>query len=163
VTTFDGHIFGSDQPCFGCGPRHPFGFHLTFEDLEDRVVSRFVPTEHHQGPPGIMHGGLVGALADEVGAWTVFLKVGMFAVTTSFDGRLRKPVRIGAEVEACGKLTSSGRIAVVEVTLTQGDVLAFEGRFRFAVLDRAAAEKLIGAPLSGGWAGLGERRGGRGT
>ena len=64
----DGHLFGADQPCFGCGPNHPWGFHLAFERDGEAVVTRFVPGDRYQGPPGIMHGGLVMTLADEVGA-----------------------------------------------------------------------------------------------
>ena len=63
----DGHLFGEDQACFGCGPKHPFGFHLKFEREGDQILTRFLPGPQYQGPPGIMHGGLVMTLADEVG------------------------------------------------------------------------------------------------
>ncbi|MBM4357286.1 MAG: hypothetical protein FJ096_04175 [Deltaproteobacteria bacterium] len=67
----DPHTFGREQPCFGCAPDHPTGFHLEFEREGDAVRTRFVPSPHHQGPPGILHGGLVTTLADELAAWTI--------------------------------------------------------------------------------------------
>ena len=55
----DPHIFGREQPCFGCSPTHPIGLHLRFWRDDDEVITRFVPGEQYQGPPGILHGGLV--------------------------------------------------------------------------------------------------------
>ena len=42
----------------------------------------------------------------------------------------------------------------MHVTLQQNDVQAFEGDFTFALLDKAAAEKLLGESLSERWARL---------
>ncbi|MFT3767835.1 MAG: hypothetical protein QM820_20485 [Minicystis sp.] len=64
-TPLDPHLFGSGQPCFGCSPEHPIGLRLAFTRRDDEVVTTFVPGEQYQGPPGLMHGGLVTTLADE--------------------------------------------------------------------------------------------------
>jgi acyl-coenzyme A thioesterase PaaI-like protein len=78
--TLDGALFGDDQPCFGCSPQHPVGFRLRFERLEGEAVSTcFTPTADHQGPPGIMHGGLVTTLADELAAWVIIAVLGKVA------------------------------------------------------------------------------------
>ncbi|MCX7809170.1 MAG: PaaI family thioesterase, partial [Deltaproteobacteria bacterium] len=96
-----GHLFGRGQPCFGCSPDHPYGFRLVFEressgdNLGDRIFTRFTPREHDQGPPGIMHGGLVSTLADEVAAWAVIGILHKFGFTVSFEAKLRKAIRIG--------------------------------------------------------------------
>ena len=34
-------------------------------------MTTFTPDDRYQGPPGIMHGGLVTTLADEVAAWAI--------------------------------------------------------------------------------------------
>ena len=50
----------------------------------------------YQGPPGIMHGGLVTALADEVGAWAIIALLGKFGFTGQVEAKLRGPVRVGS-------------------------------------------------------------------
>jgi uncharacterized protein (TIGR00369 family) len=148
----DGELFGTDQPCFGCGPRHPIGFRLRFTRQEDGVLTRFTPGQDHQGPPGIMHGGLVATLADECAAWALIAELGRFGFTTTFEARYKRAIRTGVEVEAGARIVDrSRRLVVVEVELRQQGEVAFTGRFKFAVLDRKAAERLLGGPLPDGW------------
>lgn len=148
----DGRLFGQGQPCFGCAPDHPVGFRLTFEREADAVVTRFVPGPRYQGPPGIMHGGLVLTLADEIAAWALIGALERFGFTTKVDGRLKRAVRIGEEVVGHARVVAPpSRIADVSVIITQGGEPCFEGQFRFALLGREAAEKLLGGPLPDAW------------
>jgi acyl-coenzyme A thioesterase PaaI-like protein len=148
----DGSLFGPDQPCFGCGPSHPIGMHLAFDQVGDEVVTRFTPGPQYQGPPGILHGGLLATFADEVAAWAVIAGAGKFGFTVGFDAKYRQAVRIGVEIEGRGRLVAPPRrLAEVEVAVTQRGELAFTGRFRFAILDRAAAERLLGGPIPAAW------------
>jgi acyl-coenzyme A thioesterase PaaI-like protein len=148
----DTNPFGDDHPCFGCAPAHPIGFRLRFAREEDEIVTRFVPGIDYQGPPGIMHGGLVTTLADEIAAWTVVGLLGKFGFTAQLSARLARPVRIGVEVLGRGKIEEeSSRIVRVAVRLVQGGVDAFTGHFTFALLDRSGAERLLGGPLPESW------------
>jgi uncharacterized protein (TIGR00369 family) len=152
----DGTLFGPGQPCFGCSPDHPSGFRLRFavegEGEASEVVTGFTPTDRYQGPPGIMHGGLVTALADEVAAWTVIAATGKFGFTAELGCKLRKPVRTGAAVVARGRVVrASARIVKIQVRLTQGDEEPFVGDFSFVLLDRAGAETLLGTRLPASW------------
>ncbi len=148
----DPDMFGVESPCFGCSPRHPIGFHLRFARRGDEVVTRFVPGENHQGPPGVMHGALVAALADEIAAWAIIALKGRFGFTVALEARLSKPVRVGAEVEGTGRIESeTPRFTKIAVDLRQSGAACFKGTFTFAVLDEAAAEKVIGGPLPPAW------------
>lgn len=148
----DGSLFGDEQPCFGCAPQHPTGLRLKFRVDGDRVLTRFTPSSGHQGPPGIMHGGLVMTLADEIGAWTLIGLMQRFGFTTHVEGSLRKAVRVGTEVHGTGTIAKPGRRLVkVEVRLEQEEQLCFEGTFKFALLDEAGAERLLGRPLPDAW------------
>jgi acyl-coenzyme A thioesterase PaaI-like protein len=148
----DGHLFGAGQPCFGCGPDHPIGFHLAFERDGDAIVTRFTPGPQYQGPPGLMHGGLIFTLADELGAWTILGLKGKFGFTTSFDGRVARGVKIGVEVVGRGTIArDTRRLVDVAVSLSQDGVEAYTGTLRFALVDRAAAEKLLGGPIPEAW------------
>ncbi|MBI5545292.1 MAG: PaaI family thioesterase, partial [Deltaproteobacteria bacterium] len=121
VTPLDGTLFGEDQPCFGCGPRHPFGLRLRFEEVGEALVTRMTPGPQHQGPLGVMHGGLVTTLADEAAGWAVIAKTGKFGFTTSLQARLRRPVRIGVEAECRAWLTkTSPRVVRVAASVSQG-------------------------------------------
>ena len=148
----DGHLFGADQPCFGCGPSHPSGFHLTFEHEGDEIVTRFTPTDRYQGPPGIMHGGLVSTLADEVAAWAVIAKLGKFGFTASFEARFRQPVRIGVTTEARARIANeTSRLVEVDVRIMQNAHDAFTGKFKFVLVDQTAAERVLQGPLPEAW------------
>lgn len=155
----DPYLFGQQQPCFGCAPSHPIGFRLRFFKDGDEVITRFVPDERYQGPPGLMHGGLVTTLADEIAAWTVLGLVGKFGFTAKLSGKLKKPMRIGVEIVGRGVTTRvTSRIVEVAVRLQQqqdGAVVdAFVGDFTFAVVDRQTAESMLGQTLPEGWAKL---------
>jgi acyl-coenzyme A thioesterase PaaI-like protein len=148
----DPETFGRDQPCFGCSPTHPIGFRLRFSREGDEVTTRFTPGEQHQGPPGIFHGGLVAALADEVGAWTVVGLLEKFGFTAQMQGTLHKPVRVGREVVGRGRIAkATTRTVRVAVRLVQDGADAFTGELVFALLDVAAAEKLLGGPIPDAW------------
>lgn len=153
VSPLDGTLFGPASRCFGCSPHHPAGFKLAFVAEEGGdLVTRMVPGEHHQGPLGLMHGGLISTLADEAAAWAVLATTGKFGFTTHFEARLTKGVRVGVEVEARARVTkSSSRVVKVTVELKQEGALCFTGDFTFVLLDRSAAEKLMGTTLPDEW------------
>jgi acyl-coenzyme A thioesterase PaaI-like protein len=153
VHPLDGTLFGPGQPCFGCSPDHPAGFRLAFALDGEEVVARFTPGAHHQGPLGLMHGGLITTVADEAAAWVVLAHLGKFGFTTHFEGRLARAVRVGVEAEARGRLVKkSSRVVRTAVVISQGGQSCFTGDFTFALLDRAAAEQLMGTALPEAWA-----------
>jgi acyl-coenzyme A thioesterase PaaI-like protein len=152
LVALDPHLFGPDHACFGCSPDHPIGFRLRFFLEGEAVVTRFTPDDRYQGPPGVMHGGLVATLADEIAAWSVIGLRRRFGFTGAIEARLKKPVRIGEEVVGRGRITrDTPRIVDIEVELMQADVQCFTGTFTFALLDRAAAERLLGKALPASW------------
>lgn len=148
----DGHLFGNGQPCFGCSPDHPYGFRLKFEREGDEIVTRFTPGERYQGPPGIMHGGLVSTLADEVAAWAVIGLAGKFGFTASFDAKLARAIKIGVPLEGRSRIVKDARrIIDVGVRIVQEGQDAMTGSFRFVVLDRGGAERMLGGPIPEAW------------
>lgn len=142
----DPHVFGDQSPCFGCAPHHPIGFQLRFQRVGDVVATRWTPADRYQGPPGILHGGLVTTLADELAAWTVVGLKERMGFTASLEGRLKRPVRVGQEVLGVGRIVADKRRLVdVAIELQQDGEVAFAGSFVFVILDRKGAERLIGA------------------
>lgn len=152
MTDLDGSLFGPGQPCFGCAPDHPIGFRLTFAREGDEIVTRFTPSERYQGPPGIMHGGLVGTLADEIGAWALIGLLEKFGFTAQMSGKLHRPARIGRPIEGRARVAKAGaRVVDVEVVLRQDDETVYTGELRFVLLDEKGAERMLGGPLPEAW------------
>ncbi len=148
----DPEIFGADSPCFGCSPRHPIGFKLRFERSGEIISTTFVPDDRLQGPPGVMHGGLVTTLADEIAAWTVIGQKERFGFTAALSAKLHRPIRIGIPVLGEGRIVADKtRVLTIEVTLAQSGERAFSGEFTFVLLDAAGAERLLGGPLPEAW------------
>jgi acyl-coenzyme A thioesterase PaaI-like protein len=57
----------NSQMCFVCGLENPIGLKLAFyEDREGQVFALFTPEDQHEGYPGILHGGIITALLDEI-------------------------------------------------------------------------------------------------
>ena len=65
----------SENPCFGCGPNHPRGLRLRFEEVvsEDgtaEIISRFTPKPDEVGWPTLFHHSLHFGVLYETSYWT---------------------------------------------------------------------------------------------
>lgn len=83
--------------CFGCGELEG-GLRLQFTTGPDLTVhGRFTVGVHHQGSPGLIHGGVLAAVLDEaLGALQVYVREPM--VTASLTTDFRRPVPVGTEL-----------------------------------------------------------------
>lgn len=71
---------------------------MTFTIGSDvRVISEFVVTEHHEGAPGLAHGGLLSAALDETQA-TLMWVLRIPAVTARLETDFLAPVPVGSIV-----------------------------------------------------------------
>lgn len=125
-----------DQWCFGCGKENPIGLKLEFIEKDESYITTFVPTLQHQGYDGIMHGGLVSTILDEVMARYIHKK-GFNAVTARLDVRFRQPTPIGQQLTAVAKIAGKrGNMyeLVGEIILPDGTVTA-QGKATIAVLE----------------------------
>ena len=84
--------------CFGCGIDHPTGLHIKMTAGEGMNVSAvFEVTEHHQGAPGIAHGGILALAFDEALSGPNWL-IRIPAVTAHLEVSYRMPVPVGTLV-----------------------------------------------------------------
>src|SRR4051812_5741210 len=57
--------------CFGCGPSNEKGLRIkSFPRPDGEVVAEWSPEPHHEAFPGVLNGGIVGALLDCHSNWT---------------------------------------------------------------------------------------------
>ncbi len=91
-----------DHNCFGCGSDNAHGLHLTFyPDDRGGVWSPFVAEDRFEGYTGMVHGGVISTVLDEVMAWSLYRNE-TWAVTGSLSVRFRAPVMIGERTRAVG-------------------------------------------------------------
>lgn len=119
----------NSRHCFVCGVENPFGLHLNFYEREPGGVrAEIVVPQHFQGYPGVVHGGIVAAMLDEVSGRTLLRgEPPRWMVTAKLDIRYRRPVPCGEKIwlEGYSKV-DNGRVATVtgRITNAEGVVLA---------------------------------------
>jgi acyl-coenzyme A thioesterase PaaI-like protein len=92
--------------CFGCGLANLFGLQMELERVgEGGVRGRFFVKQDHQGPPGIAHGGVVGAALDEAMALLLHDQ-GIPAVTSRLEIELARPAPVGEFVEVSARIAA---------------------------------------------------------
>lgn len=80
--------------CVACGADHPSGLHLAMVTGEGlRVRGTFTVSEHHQGSPGLAHGGVLATAMDEALGYLTWV-VGTPAVTARLEVDYRRPVPV---------------------------------------------------------------------
>lgn len=115
--------------CFVCGVNNIYGLHLNFyEPTPGETQAEIVVGDQFQGYPGVVHGGIVAAMLDEVSG-RVFMGEGepRFMVTARLSVRYRKPVLVGQRLVLKGHAREDkGRIAIAvgEIFDRDGNLLA---------------------------------------
>lgn len=120
--------YAPQNACFGCGPSNPKGLRIRSIVQGDEVVADWTPEPHHEAFPGVMNGGIIGALLDCHSNWTAAYHLMKASgedrppctVTADYAIKLARPtpmqqVHLSARVEK-----AEGDRAVVVATLTAG-------------------------------------------
>jgi acyl-coenzyme A thioesterase PaaI-like protein len=113
--------------CFVCGLENPAGLHMAFYDQADgSVVSETTVSDRYQGYPGVVHGGIIASMLDEVaGRASMQGDTTRLMMTAKLEVRYRKPIPIGQPLRLVGWLEKRrGRLTIVrgEVRLPDGSL-----------------------------------------
>jgi acyl-coenzyme A thioesterase PaaI-like protein len=104
----------NSRNCFVCGLSNPLGLHLVFENsASGEVTAAYTVPEMYQGYPGVVHGGVVAAMLDEL-AGRSFMggDPPRFMFTARLQIRYRKNVPVGQPLRLVGRAGASrGRTA----------------------------------------------------
>jgi acyl-coenzyme A thioesterase PaaI-like protein len=112
--------------CFGCGPANPKGLRIRSLPEGDEVVADWTPEAHHEAFPGMLNGGIIGALLDCHGNWTAAWHLMRTAgadrppvtVTADYAVKLRRPTPSAGPLRLRARVVeSSADRAVVEASL----------------------------------------------
>jgi acyl-coenzyme A thioesterase PaaI-like protein len=113
--------------CFVCGRKNPVGLYLSFYDNGvDEIYSDYTVAARYQGYPGIVHGGILAAMLDEVVA-----RVSMigdphhFMMSVKLEVLYRHPVPVETPLRITGRIVRlRGRLgkAQGQINLPDGTV-----------------------------------------
>ena len=78
--------------CFGCSPDHTSGLQMSFHEEGDMLISTWDPKPQFEGYHGVVHGGILATIMDEIASWVVYVKIKAAGVTSSIDVHFHKPV-----------------------------------------------------------------------
>jgi acyl-coenzyme A thioesterase PaaI-like protein len=103
----------NSRHCFICGLENPVGLHLHIYETEPGVVeTQYIAPEHFQGYPGVLHGGIVAAIIDEVSGRAQMGDDPLnprFMFTGKLEVKYRKNVPIGKQLKIIGKAVKTKR------------------------------------------------------
>jgi hypothetical protein len=128
----------SSSGCFACGLDNPGGLHIQFYTDGEVAYGEYVPLTSYQGYDGVLHGGILSTLLDEVMAKALAVQ-GITVVTGKLEVRFRNMAPIGEKLLIKGWVKSQRRdsyLAASEITSEGGQVLAeAQGLFFDSTID----------------------------
>jgi acyl-coenzyme A thioesterase PaaI-like protein len=104
--------YAPHNACFGCGPSNEKGLKLKSFPNNDEVIATWHPEPYHEAFPGVLNGGIIGALLDCHSNWTAayFLMKQSnadrppCAVTAYFNVTLKRPTPSDKPLELKAKV-----------------------------------------------------------
>jgi acyl-coenzyme A thioesterase PaaI-like protein len=132
--------------CFGCGPANEKGLRIKSRPEGDALVADWTSEPHHEAFPGVLNGGIVGALLDCHSNWTAayfFMgRDGLLkppaTVTAEFHVKLKRPTPSGTDLRLESRVVESkGRRATVDATITAGGEVTATCRGVFVAVEES--------------------------
>jgi acyl-coenzyme A thioesterase PaaI-like protein len=121
----------SAKSCFVCGVENAAGLQMRFFEGEGEpviVTAEYTVSRQYQGYPGIVHGGIVAAMLDEVTSRTIMRgDPPRFVVTAKLSLRYRKPVPVETPLKMTGRVIEDrGKVIMVSGVMVgpDGELLA---------------------------------------
>ena len=121
--------YAPNNACFGCGPANPDGLHIRSFAKNGEVVAEWKPEQKYEAFPGVLNGGIIGALLDCHSNWTATYHL-MRArgtdrppttVTLDYAVRFRRPTPSGEPIRLSARVVESASDrATVEARLEAG-------------------------------------------
>jgi acyl-coenzyme A thioesterase PaaI-like protein len=97
----------NSRHCFVCGLENPVGLHLhMYQTAPGEIETTYTAPEHFQGYPGILHGGIVASILDEVSGRAHMgsdPSKPRFMFTGKLEIKYRRNVPIGKLLKIVGK------------------------------------------------------------
>jgi len=134
------------EGCFVCGSKNPAGLEAGFYLDGDEARGEFTPDSRWEGYPGVVHGGILTALLDEV-MYKAIATSGELTMTAEITVRFRNPARVGVTLYPKGRVAKKkGRLleARGEIEDAGGRLIAI-ATGKFIVLASNVQDDMMGA------------------
>lgn len=92
----------NESYCFTCGKDNPIGLKLEFFEQDGKCFSKKAVPREFEGYEGIVHGGILTTMLDEVMVQCIRRIKGEHAVTARLDVRYRQPTPVGEMLTITG-------------------------------------------------------------
>ena len=114
------------ENCFGCSQGNPIGLKMRFTLKDETVLGKFISNENHEGPPGFVHGGIIGAVIDESSSFLARSLTNEGILTAKQEIKFKNPVKVGETiyVESFLKQQKRGAVIVTSKVYTNSNVIA---------------------------------------
>ena len=112
--------------CFVCGRKNPAGLYMQFYDNgNNEVCSDYTVASRYQSYPGIVHGGILASMLDEVvGRVAIIGDHHHFMVSVRLEVVYRHPVPIETPLKIKGRIVRLGG----RLGKAQGEIILPDGR-----------------------------------
>ena len=100
--------------CFVCGESNAVGLKLRFTTDGRVVQTRFRLRAAHIGFRGVVHGGILTTVLDEIMVWACAVPTRRFAFCAELTVRFLNPVRPDDEIIATGELLTNRKNRIFE-------------------------------------------------
>jgi len=110
--------------CFGCSLDNQVGLKIKFQIKDNLLTGEFNSNHNHEGPPGIVHGGVIAAVIDESFAVFAVRVLKIDARTIRAEIVFRNPAKINDRfyIETNLKEEKS-RVVIVQVRVSANDTV----------------------------------------
>jgi uncharacterized protein (TIGR00369 family) len=116
--TSDAVLKTEPHACFGCGELNEAGLHLELHLEPGRCWAELEIPERFQGWEGVVHGGVLTTIMDEVMTWSL-IERDSWGVTARLSMDFKQPVFVGRRVRALGRVVEDRR----RVVTTAGSIV----------------------------------------
>jgi len=137
-------IISRDGHCFGCSQQNPYGLKMRFYAGDSVVCSWLSVPEHLCGWNGIVHGGVLSTILDEIMSWSAIHNLRHIVMTKTMTVDFLKPVYIGEDLRVEGRVIerTGKREVVMEGRIYKDDLLCARSRGTFAMFTARAVKKM---------------------
>jgi acyl-coenzyme A thioesterase PaaI-like protein len=119
--------YAAKSICFGCGPCNEQGLQIKSHVDGELVTARWKPSPHHHAFPGVLNGGIIGAILDCHSNWAAAWALRdsdapdslPCTVTAEFAVKLRKPTPMDQDLQLTARCERvEGNKAIIHTDLT---------------------------------------------
>ncbi|TYB31718.1 MAG: PaaI family thioesterase [Candidatus Mcinerneyibacterium aminivorans] len=117
--------------CFVCGKNNSDGMKVEFVLEDKKAYSELILDRRFEGWKGIVHGGILATLLDEVMA-KACIAAGYEAVTTNIETKFKKQVEVNEQIYLEGKVVKKRKkLLYTEATIKINDKIHVKANARF--------------------------------